>query len=97
MLMVLAGQTVESEGFFDRLLDPVDELPVAIAPSDDPGGKVATSFLDISPVVKPAELLQAVVVGFAREMVQSVAEEVHIAPLDGRLGEDLAEAERRPA
>jgi hypothetical protein len=38
-----------------------------------------------------AQLLQTVVVGLAREMVQGVAEEVHVASLDGRLREDLAD------
>ena len=75
MLMVLARQAVEGEGFLDRFLDPIDKLPVAVAPFGDPGGEVAAGLLDVSPVVEPAQLLQAVVVGLAREMVEGVAEQ----------------------
>src|SRR5208282_1622598 len=91
MLMVLARQAIEGEGFFDRFLDPVDELLIAVAPFGDPGGKVAAGLLDISPIIKPAQFLQAVVVGLAWEVVQSVAEEVDVASLDGGLREDLAD------
>src|SRR4029077_10252568 len=91
MLMVLAGQPVEGEGVLDRFLDPIDELSVAVAPFGDPGGEIAAGLLEVSPVVEPAQLLQAVVVGLARQMVQSVAEEVHVTSLAGRLGEDLAD------
>ncbi len=89
--MVLAGQTVEGEGFLDRFLDPVDELVVTIAPLGDPCGQIAAGLLDGSPVIEPAQLLQAVVVGLAREMVQGVAQEVHVASLHGRLRENLAD------
>jgi hypothetical protein len=89
--MVLAGQPVEGEGVLDGFLDPIDELWVAGRPFDDPRGEIAAGLLNISPVVEPAQLLQAVVVGLARQMVQGVAEEVHIASLDGRLGQDLAD------
>ena len=83
--MVLAWQAVEGEGVFDRVLDPIDELLITVAPFGDPGGEVAADLLDVSPVVEPAQLLQAVVVGLAREMVEGVAEEVHVASLDGGL------------
>jgi hypothetical protein len=46
------------------------------------------SLRDISPIIEPARLLQAVVAGLAWEMVQGVTEEVHVASLDGRLWED---------
>jgi hypothetical protein len=39
----------------------------------------------------PAQFLQAVVIGLARQVVEGVAEEVHIAPLEDRFGQDLAD------
>ena len=39
----------------------------------------------LAPVVDPAQLLQAVVVGPARQMIQRIAQEVHVAALPGRL------------
>ena len=61
--MVLARQPVEGEGVLDCFLDPIDELLITGAPFGDPGGKIAAGLLDIPPVIKPAQLLQAVVVG----------------------------------
>ena len=89
--MVLAGQTVEGQGLLDGFLDPVDELVISVAPFGDPCGEIAAGLLDVSPVVEPAQFLQAVVVGLARQMVEGVAQEVHVAALDGRFGEDLAD------
>ena len=91
MLMMLARQAVEGEGFFDCFLDPVDELLIPVFPFGDPCGQVSAGLLDVSPVIEPAQLLQAVVVGLARKMVQGVSEEVHVASLHGRLREDLAD------
>ena len=71
---MLARQAVEGEGVLDRFLDPIDELLITVAPFGDPGGEIASGLLDISSVIEPAQLLQAVVVGLAREMVQGVAE-----------------------
>jgi hypothetical protein len=41
--------------------------------------------------VMPAQFLQAVVIGPGRQVVEGVAEEVHIAPLEDRFGLDLAD------
>ena len=48
--MVLARQAVEGEGFLDRLLGPIDELLIAVAPFGDPSSEIAARFLDVSPV-----------------------------------------------
>jgi hypothetical protein len=37
--------------------------------------------------VMPAQFLQAVAISLARQVVEGVAEEVHIAPLEGRFGQ----------
>ena len=73
MLMVLAGQPVEGEGVLDRFLDPIDELAISVRPFGDPCGEIAAGLLNISPVVEPAQLLQAIVVGLARQVVEGVA------------------------
>jgi hypothetical protein len=43
----------------------------------------------VAPGVQPAQFLQAVVVSFAWQIVQSVAQEMDVAPLPRRLGQDL--------
>ena len=73
------------------IVSSIGEFLITVAPFGDPGGRVAAALLDILPVIRPAQLLQAVVVGLAREMVQGVAEEVHVASLYGRLRENLAD------
>jgi hypothetical protein len=41
--------------------------------------------------IMPAQFVQAVVIGLARQVVEGVTEEVHIAPLEDRFGQDLAD------
>ena len=52
----------------------------------DPCGEVLAGLLDRTAVVEPAQFLQAVVVGLARQMVEGVAEEVDVAALEGGFG-----------
>ena len=70
--MVLARQAVEGEGLLDGLLGPGDEAWVARPPFGDPGGEIAPGLLDRAAVVEPAQLLQAVVIGLARQVVEGV-------------------------
>jgi hypothetical protein len=42
-------------------------------------------------VIEPAQFLQTVVVGLARQVIQSVAQEVHVAALESGLGEHFAD------
>jgi hypothetical protein len=88
--MMLARQAIEGEGLFDRFLAPADELWIARAPFGDPCGQVDASLLDRASVVEPAQLLQAIVIGLARQMVEGVAQEVDVASLEGGFGEDFA-------
>ena len=96
MLMVLERQAIEGERLVDGLLDPGDEFWVAGAPFGDPGRQIAAGLVDRASVVEPAQLLQAVVVGLARQVVAGVAQKVDIAPLEGGLGKDLADAGAKP-
>src|SRR5580693_8404889 len=60
------------------------------------GQRLLDILVDRAPVVEPAQLLQAVVVGLARQVVEGVAQEVDIASLKGGLGEDLTDARAKP-
>src|SRR6516165_9907562 len=91
MLMVLAGKPIERERLFNGFLDPSDELRIAGSPFGDPGGEVLAGLLDRPAVVKPAQLLQAVVVGLAGQVIEGVAEEVDVAALESGFGKDLAD------
>ena len=74
MLMMLARQPVEGERLLDRFLDPCDEPRITRAAFGDPGGEVVAGLFDRAAVVKPAQLLQAVVVGLARQVIEGVAQ-----------------------
>ena len=73
MLMILARQPVEGERLLDRFLDPCDELRITRALFGDIGGEVVASLFYRAAVVKPAQILQAVVVGLARQVIERVA------------------------
>jgi len=51
-----------------------------------PDGQVLTGLLQGAAVVNPAQLGEAVVVGFARQVVEGVAQELHGAPRPNRAG-----------
>src|SRR5438094_4941304 len=92
--MVLARQAIEGEGLLDRLFDPIDQPGIAARPFGDPSGKVLARLFDRAAVVEPPELLQAVVVGLAWQVVERVPQEVDVAALEGSFGEHFA---NRPA
>ena len=62
----------------------------------EPAGEVLARLGELAAVVEPAQLLQAVVVGLARQVVERVAQEVHVAALPGRRGQDLADRPLQP-
>jgi hypothetical protein len=61
------------------VLGPVGELGVALSPALEPAGQVGLRLLQVAPVVDPEQLLQAGVVGLARQVVQRATQEVHAA------------------
>jgi hypothetical protein len=69
---MFARQAIEGERLADVGLHPFDKLRVLRRPLADPSAKIALRFLDVAPVVKPSEFLQAIVIGLARQVVQSV-------------------------
>jgi hypothetical protein len=73
---MLARQAIEGQRLLDRLLGPGDQARVAPLPFGNPGGQIAPRLLDRAAVVEPAQLLQAVIIGLARQVIEGIAEEV---------------------
>jgi hypothetical protein len=84
--VVLARQSVESQGLLDVLLDPGTELGVGRLSLGEP--RRAWPRRD-PPVVQPAELAQAVVVDLAGHVIERIAQEVHVAALPGGFRQHL--------
>ena len=91
MLVVRQRQPVIGQRLLDVVLDPVAQPRIFRLPFAKPLGDVAPHLGNLAPIVKPAQLSQTVVVHPARHIVERVAQEVHIAALPGRLGQDLAD------
>jgi len=66
-------------------------LGIGLLPAGKPGGEVLLGFRHIPAVIEPPKLLQTVVVGFAGQVVEGVAEEMHVATLPSGFGERLHE------
>jgi hypothetical protein len=67
------------------------ELRILALPFGDPGHPIPVGFPQIAPVVDPAQLLQAIVIGFAWQVVERVPQEMHVAALPGRFGKHFAD------
>ena len=76
--MVLAWQPVEGERLLDGVFDPGDELLVASVPLADPSCEIAAGLFDRAPVIEPVQFLQAIVIGLACQVVEGVAQEMHV-------------------
>ena len=76
MFVVLARQTVEVQGLADVGFDPIRELGIAGRPAREPRLEVLLGFFEIASVIEPAQLLAAVVVSLAGEIVEGVTKEV---------------------
>ena len=85
VLVMALGQAVKSKSFLDLLFDPNGELGILGLPVLDPGSQVLSGLDAIAPIVEPAQFGQAIVVGFARKMIQSVAKEVDVTALPAGL------------
>ena len=80
MLVVGPGKTVKGQRLTDRILDPVRELGVFRRSLRQPRRQVSLGLREIPPVVQPAQLLEAVVISLAGQVIQRVAEEVDVMP-----------------
>ena len=94
--VMLTRQPVEGQGGADLVLDPVGELRILLVPALDPGGEIALRLGEIPAVIEPAQLLQAVVVGLVRQVIQGISQEVNVAALPCRFGHDLGDRVLQP-
>ena len=60
-------------------------------PQVEPAAQVLAGFGGVAAVVKPAQFGEAIVVGFARQMVEGVAQKVDVTALPGGFGEDFGD------
>ncbi|GLS36973.1 hypothetical protein GCM10010869_25650 [Mesorhizobium tianshanense] len=88
-------QPEEGERLFDVLLDPGGEPGIARRPFGHLCSEIGLG--NVAPVIEPAQLLQAVVAVLARQMIERVPEEGHVAALPGRLRDDLADRSDQPS
>src|ERR1700691_1082005 len=97
MLVMLAWESIETKRFFKVLLDPGGKPRVFVCPPRQPGRQIAACFGQIAAGVKPAQLLQAVVVDLARYVVQGVTEEMDITALPDGFRQDFANRRMDPS
>lgn len=91
VFVVFARLAVEGPGLLDVFFDPGAELGVFWRPVVEPAAEVLACFCGVAAVVEPAQFGEAIVVGFAREMVEGVAQKVDVAALPCGLGEDFCD------
>src|SRR5882762_5908962 len=91
MLMVLTRQAVKRQRLVDVLFDPAGELRILRRPLGEPSGQIAARLGEIAAIVKPTQLLQAIIVDPARHVIEGVPQEMHVAALIGRLRQSLAQ------
>ncbi|BCH05295.1 hypothetical protein MesoLj131b_72940 (plasmid) [Mesorhizobium sp. 131-2-5] len=91
MLVVLARQAKEGQRAFNGLLHPVRQPGIAARPFGKPCGEIGLGLGEITPVVEPSEFLQAIVGVLARQVIERVPEEVHIAALPCCFRDHLAD------
>jgi hypothetical protein len=78
MLVMLSGQPVKSEGFLDVFFHPRAKFGVFFLPAQQPGGQISAGFLGVTPIVEPSQFDQAVIGNLARQIVERVAQKMHI-------------------
>jgi len=81
VLVMGQREPVVAQRFLDVVLNPSTELGVFGLPLGQPGGDVAPDLGQVAPVIEPAELLQAVVIDLARNVVEGIPQEEDVAAL----------------
>jgi len=84
---MLPRQPIKAERFFNIFFHPDTELGIPFAPLQQPGRQILAGFLRVPPIINPAQLLQAIIVSFARQVVERIAQEVNVAALPDCLGQ----------
>ena len=90
MFVMLSGQPVKGQSFLDVLFHPCAELWIFLLPAKQPGRQVSAGFLGVAPIVKPSQFDQAIVGDFAGQIVERVAQEMHVAALPVGFGQHFA-------
>src|SRR6202171_6672464 len=96
MFVMLAGESIEAESFFELLFDPGGQPAILPRPPRQPSRQIAACPGQIAAGVKPAQLLQAIVIDLARYIVQGVAEEMDVATLPDGFRQDFANRRLEP-
>jgi hypothetical protein len=73
VLIMLKRQTVIVEGLRNVFLNPFAQFRVLFLPAIKPLGQILLGFAQIAAVVEPAKLLEAVIICFSRQVVQSIS------------------------
>lgn len=91
VFVVFARLAIKGPSLLDIFLHPRAEFGVFWRPLVEPAAQVLTGFCGVAAVVKPAQFGEAIVVGFARKMVERVAQKVDVAALPSGLREDFGD------
>lgn len=92
VLVMLRRKPVKAQRLVDVLLHPCAQLPVPALPLLKPRRQVPARLLQVATVVQPPQLLQAIVVRLARQVVKRVAQKMHVAALPDRFREHFGDA-----
>ena len=96
VLVVLPREPVDVQRLPDLRLHPVGQPRIALRPTLEPRLQILLGLLEVAAVVEPAQLLTAIVVGLAGHVVERVPQEVHVAALPDRLGQQLRHSPLQP-
>ena len=96
VLVVLAREPVDVQRLADLRLDPVGQPRIALRPALEPRLQVLLGLLQVAAVVEPAQLLTAIIIGLAGQVVERVPKKMHVAALPDRLGQQLRNSPLQP-
>jgi transposase len=82
VLVVLARQPEEGQRLHDGLLRPARHARILARPLGQPCGEIDLGLGEIAAVIKPAQLLQAIVAVLLGQMVERIPEEVDVGPVE---------------
>jgi hypothetical protein len=72
-------------------INPVAQPSIFALPLREPLGDVTADLAEIAPIVNPAQLLQTIVIDFARHIIELVAQKIDVTALPGGFRQNLAD------
>src|SRR5208337_2031632 len=96
MFVMLERQTVIVKRFSYVFFDPCAQLRIFFLPAVQPLGQVLLGLAEITPVINPAKLLEAVIICLSRQVIQGVSQEMNIAALPNRFWQNLPYCPLKP-